>query len=109
MEYLDQVNKIDWENMEKGLKLAYENINWKEIDGTIQSALAIAKLDSLENKCEETLKTFELAEAKISNLPETDVLLFPDESLQGLRKQKEKVELHLKEIKNIRAKKVIKL
>lgn len=108
-EYLQQVNKIDWENMEKGLQAGYENINWQEINGTIQSALAIAKLDSLEHKCEETLKAIEQTQAKTADLSNLNVLPFPDESLDNLKKQREKVEIRLKEIRTIRSKKVIKL
>ena len=95
--------------MEKGLQAGYENINWQEINGTIQSALAIAKLDSLEHKCEETLKAIEQTQTKTADLSNLNVLPFPDESLDNLKKQREKVEIRLKEIRTIRSKKVIKL
>ena len=108
-EYLEEVNKIDWRNLEIGLKTAYENINWPEIDGTMKSALATIKLDSLQTSCEETLKAIEKVQAKIADASTICVLPFPDESLANIKKQQEKIEIRLKEIKIIKAKKVIKL
>ena len=108
-EYLEEINKIDWENLENGLKTAYQNINWPEIDGTIKSALATIKLDSLQTSCEETLKVIEKVQAKIADASTICVLPFPDESLANIKKQQEKIEIRLKEIKTIKTKKVIKL
>jgi bla regulator protein BlaR1 len=108
-EYLNQVNKIDWENMEKGLKAAYENINWKEIDGTLKSVLATVKLDSLQTSCEQTLEAIEKVQDKTADVSGVSVLPFPDESLDNIKKQKERVETRLKEIRIIKSKKVVKL
>jgi len=109
-EYLEQVKKIDWRSMENGLRAAYENINWKEVDGTIKSALTTIKLDSLQNSCEATLDAIQQVQAEaeaLSNSATTTVLPFPDESIDSIQKHEEQIKSNLKEIKQIKNKKVI--
>jgi hypothetical protein len=109
-EYILSLNKIDWINMEKKLKTAYETINWKEIDANLQRALLSARMDSLQGAYEETLKTIEKAREEIKTGALTyENLPFPDASLKEVRKREEQVRSQLKEIKIIRTKKVIKL
>lgn len=109
-EYLLQLKKVNWENIEKGLKAAYEKINWQEIDGTIKSALATVKLDSLVTSCEESIRTIENIQCEINSLNNNVTNLpFPDESWESIRQQKETVQKQLEKIKLIRSKKVIKL
>jgi hypothetical protein len=107
-EYLEQVKKIDWRSMENGLRAAYENINWKEVDGTIKSALTTIKLDSLQNSCEATLDAIQQVQAEaeaLSNSANTTVLPFPDESIDSIQKHEEQIKSNLKEIKQIKNKK----
>jgi beta-lactamase regulating signal transducer with metallopeptidase domain len=108
-EYLNQVKKIDWKNMETGLKAAYENINWPELDGTIKTALASVKLDSLQTKCEETLEVIDKVQAEIEASAKSTLLPFPDESMEKIQKRQAQIQTKLEEIKLIRTKKVIKL
>jgi hypothetical protein len=108
-EYLNQVKKIDWKNMETGLKAAYENINWPELDGTIKIALASVKLDSLQTKCEETLEVIDKVQAEIEASAKSTLLPFPDESMEKIQKRQAQIQTKLEEIKLIRTKKVIKL
>jgi hypothetical protein len=108
-EYLNQVKKIDWKNMETGLKAAYENINWPELDGTIKTALASVKLDSLQTKCEETLEVIDKVQAEIESSAKSTLLPFPDESMEKIQKRQAQIQTKLEEIKLIRTKKVIKL
>jgi bla regulator protein blaR1 len=98
-EYLREVKELDWENMEKNLQAAYENINWKEIDGSLNMALSSIRLDSLQRTCEQTLKSL----STLSFLP------FPDESVDSLKKRELEVQTNLNQIKELKEKKVIKL
>ena len=108
-EYLREVNKIDWEDIEKDLKATYENINWQEVDGNLQNALVSIQLDSLQFSYKETLNAIEKVQAEIQSASKPALLPFPDASLAEVKKQEEKLRTNLKEIKLIRIKKVIKL
>lgn len=106
-EYLDQVNKIDWKNMEDGLKAAYENINWMEVDGTLKTALTTIKLDSLQTSCEATLEAIQKVQAEAKTMHNSTVLPFPDESIDSIQKHEEQIQSSLKEIKQIKNRKTI--
>ena len=108
-EYLEQVKKIDWKSMENGLKAAYDNINWREVDGTIKTALTTIKLDSLQTSCEATLEAIQQVQAEVRTLATPSVLPFPDESIDSIQKHEEQIKSNLKEIKQIKNKKIIKL
>jgi hypothetical protein len=108
-EYLNQVKKIDWKNMETGLKAAYENINWQQLDGTIKTALASVKLDSIQANCEETLEAIDKVQSEIKSSAKATLLPFPDESMEKIQKRQAQIQTKLEEIKLIRTKKVIKL
>jgi bla regulator protein blaR1 len=108
-EYLNQVKKIDWKNMETGLKAAYENINWQQLDGTIKTALASVKLDSIQANCEETLEAIDKVQSEIKSSAKSTLLPFPDESMEKIQKRQAQIQTKLEEIKLIRTKKVIKL
>jgi hypothetical protein len=106
-EYLEQVKKIDWKNMEDGLKAAYENINWNEVDGSIKSALTTIKLDSLQISCEATLEAIQMVQADAQSSSNCTVLPFPDESIDYIQKHEDQIRSNLREIKQIRSKKAI--
>ena len=107
--YLEEVKKIDWKSMENGLKAAYDNINWREVDGTIKTALTTIKLDSLQTSCEATLEAIQQVQAEARTLANSTVLPFPDESIDSIQKHEEQIKSNLKEIKQMKNKKVIKL
>ena len=109
-EYLEQVKKIDWRSMEDGLKAAYENINWMEVDGTIKSALTTIKLDSLQTSCEATLDAIQQVHAEAQALSDSATILpFPDESMDSIQKHEEQIKSSLNQIKQIKKKAIIKL
>ena len=95
--------------METGLKAAYENINGPELDGTIKTALASVKLDSLQTKCEKTLEVIDKVQSEIESSAKSTLLPFPDESMEKIQKRQAQIQTKLEEIKLIRTKKVIKL
>jgi beta-lactamase regulating signal transducer with metallopeptidase domain len=108
-EYLQEINKIDWENMEKGLKIAYENINWQMIDNNLKIALTNIQIDSLEFTYKQAIKALEKAQSEIQSSEKPTELPLPDATLEELEKRQEKLRNHLMEIKLIKTKKVIKL
>jgi beta-lactamase regulating signal transducer with metallopeptidase domain len=108
-QYLQEINKIDWENMEKGLKTAYENINWQMIDMNLQLALTNIRIDSLKFSYELALKALEKAQFEAEASLKPTQLPLPDASLEELQKRQETLRNSLKEIKLIKNRKVIKL
>jgi hypothetical protein len=108
-EYLQQINKIDWKNMEKGLKTAYENINWPQIDANLKTALVNVQLDSLQVNYEQTLTAIEKVQLELKANAKPAIIPFPDESVEEINKRKEEVRSNLNEIRVFRSKKIIKL
>jgi bla regulator protein blaR1 len=108
-EYLQEINKIDWKNMENGLKTAYENINWQMIDNNLQIALTNIQIDSLQFRYELALKVLEKAQHEAKSEAKPIQLPLPDISVEELQKRKEKLRNNLKEIKLIKTRKIINL
>jgi hypothetical protein len=108
-EYLREINKIDWVNMEKNLKTAYDNINWPEIDANIHKALASIRLVSLQINYEIALKAIDKAKEDAKANVVAEQLLLPDASLAEIEKCREQVREHINEIRRIRTKVDIKL
>jgi bla regulator protein blaR1 len=108
-EYLQEINKIDWENMENGLKTAYQNINWQIIDNNLQIALTNIQIDSIQFRYEQVLKALEKAQLEAKAEVKPTQLPLPDVSVEELQKRQEKLRNNLKEIKLIKTRKIIKL
>ncbi|MCU7549159.1 M56 family metallopeptidase [Chitinophagaceae bacterium LB-8] len=45
-EYLAEVKKINWKNLEQNLKVDYNNINWRKLEATLQNKLEINLQDT---------------------------------------------------------------
>ncbi len=109
LEYLKEVKNIDWENMEKSLQGAYDQIDWGQIDASLTTALTSIRLDSLQKTCEQTLKILAKVQAEAKSLSTVALLPFPDESVDSVKKREIEVQNHLNEIMQLKDKKVIKL
>jgi ketopantoate reductase len=95
--------------MEKGLKTAYENINWPQIDANLKTALVNVQLDSLQVNYEQTLTAIEKVQLELKAYAKPAIIPFPDESVEEINKRKEEVRSNLNEIRVFRSKKIIKL
>lgn len=103
-EYLAEVNKINWTNLEASLKADYNNIEWNKIDSTLEIIIKQDQLDSLQCKYERVITLMQAAEQK----NKVDVLPFPDESIQKIQSIKLELYKKLDSIQTIQ-KKTIKL
>lgn len=104
-EYLKEVNKINWKVLESHLKTQYNELNWVEIAGKLNGALADLKLDSLQTVYHQILTQIQKAEAKKACTATT--LPVPDVSLQEVNSLKAQLNSKIDSIKTIRYKKVI--
>jgi bla regulator protein blaR1 len=110
-EYLQELEKIAWNNIEQNLKANYDNLDWETIDASVAKAMSQVQLDSIHTIYAQALTELEKAErnmkaakAKCANTP------MPDASIEQIQAAKEALQKNLDEIKSARnPKKVIKL
>jgi len=101
-EYLAEIEKINWKNVEKGLKTQYDEINWDEIDQSLSQSIALAKIDSIQEVCNKViieLNKLETAEKR------AQIIILPDESLSQVEKAKSEVQKRLCELEKLRSRK----
>lgn len=109
-EYLNEIEKIDWKNLETRLLTQYEQLDWANIQTSLGQALVAIKLDSVEKSYVNILKQIEKTEAQVSHSNcGTAVLPVPDASVQEIRVIKDSLRSKLNNIKAARNKKVISL
>jgi beta-lactamase regulating signal transducer with metallopeptidase domain len=111
-EYLHELEKIAWSNIEQNLKANYDKLDWEAIDASVAKAMSQVQLDSIHTVYKQALTELEKAErnvkaaakAKCANTP------MPDASVDQIQQAREALQRNLEEIKSARnPKKVIKL
>lgn len=110
-EYLQELEKIAWSNIEQNLKANYDNLDWEAIDASVAKAMSQVQLDSIQNIYKQALTELEKAErnlkaakVKCTNTP------MPDASVDEMQQAKEALQKNLERIKSAtQPKKVIKL
>lgn len=107
-EFLQELESLDWKNLENKLKTNYKDINWDKINLSLNEALVAMKLDSLHQTYSNILKELQLVEAKATQEC-TTVLPLPDASTTEIMFIKEKIQSRIDSINAIRNKKVIAL
>jgi uncharacterized protein involved in outer membrane biogenesis len=103
-EYLKEVEKIDWNKLEKGLKIQYQNINWEELNSSLAQSLVMAEIDSVKevyNKVSVELHKMKMTESCPA------VVAMPDASIKQIEKAKAEVKQRIEEINKLKAKKTI--
>jgi len=94
--------------MENKLRIAYDNINWKEINSELNNALDEIKLDSIQQVYTMAVSNLaslerELVKCNEPGIPDTDITL---KSVECKKKEVLKV---INTLKSTRARKVIRL
>lgn len=108
-EYQQEVEKINWENIEKNLKAQYEKVDWQKINLNLNHALNLIQLDSLSTQYSLILTQLEKSETEIEKA-KSSCTPIPDGSVEQIRKAKEEMKNRIQVIKALRSnKKVIKL
>jgi hypothetical protein len=103
-EYLTEIEKIDWNKLEKGLKTQYQNINWEEINSNLTQSLVLAEIDSVKEVY--TKVAVELQKMKVAESCPT-VVAMPDASVKQIEKAKAEVKQKIEEINKLKAKRTI--
>lgn len=106
--YQKELNNFDWNKLEKNLKIAYSKIDWENVNSQLNTALNQIRLDSIQHVYNDVALRLaevqrELNENKITSIPDSDI------SLQLVEDKRQKVQESLNKLKNIRAKKIVRL
>jgi bla regulator protein blaR1 len=110
LQYMNELEKVRWNNIEQNLKANYDKLNWDEIKLNVDHVMLQVKMDSLQTlyaqalaEIEKTEKTLK-AKAKCSSNP------LPDISVDDLQLAKETLQKRLDSLNTTaEPKKVIRL
>jgi hypothetical protein len=109
-EYKQEVEKINWENIEQNLKAQYETVNWNKINTNLSNAMTVIKLDSIQTSYNLILTQLEKAEKEIEKAKLSSCTPLPDVSVADIQKAKEEVKVKVETLKALRSnKKVVRL
>ncbi len=109
-EYKEEVEKINWENIEQNLKAQYEKVDWNKINVNLSQALTLIQLDSLQMNYKLILTQLEKTEKDIQKTKLSACTPLPDVSVAEIRRAKEDLKIRVETIKALRSnKKVVRL
>lgn len=106
-QYMVAVEALNWKKLEENLKLEYDKIDWQSVDGQLNTALSLAKLDSLKQVYNKILE--QTNKVKTNCNVAKEALVCPDISVNEVEKLNTEVQKRLQLIKEIKTKKVIRL
>ncbi|MBL7751376.1 MAG: hypothetical protein JNN29_08325, partial [Chitinophagaceae bacterium] len=106
--HLAQFNAQDWADLEKKLRLQYEQINWEQLNGKLDMAMAGIQMDSVIHevaKAQEKVRTLEglMKSYELASIPDTDL------SLETLKKEEERLRKEMDQLKKVRTRKIVRL
>jgi bla regulator protein blaR1 len=104
--YMEQVEKLNWQQLEKNMKAGYENFDWIKINQQLSQQIAAVQLDSIKQNYLAALAELEIAKTHSCT---SELQPIPDASVKQLDKMKHELEIRIKQITNLRERKIIKL
>lgn len=104
-EYMAELQKVNWQQLEKNLKTNYEQIDWMKLNLVMSEALATVKIDSLQMNYSLILKELDKAEVECK----VNELAIPDASAEQIQKAKIQIRKQMEQLQKLRERKVIKL
>lgn len=109
-EYMEEVNKVNWHNIEQNLKANYEKLDWKVINENVNIAMAQFQLDSLQHIYSLALTELEKVENELAKKTKVKCAAMPDASVKEIAMAKETLRKNLEAVKAARpAKKIVEL
>jgi bla regulator protein blaR1 len=108
-EFSDEIEKINWENIEKNLKAQYEKLDWERINENLSSAISQIELDKIYTNYNSILIQLEKTENEILKRSSVTENPLPDASVSELRRMKEEVKSRISIIQSYRERKIIRL
>ena len=109
-EYLQEIEKVNWKNIEQNLKANYDKIDWQVINQNVSKAMAQVQLDSLQSVYSLALSQLEKAEVELKSKSKVSCSPIPDASVTEIKMAKEVLRKNIEAIKAAsKPKKVIRL
>jgi bla regulator protein blaR1 len=110
-QYLSEIEKINWKNVENNMKAGYQKIELEGLNATIQNALAIAQMDSIRKTYDIALGQVIKAKAKLNSKVNTTVSCtpLPDCSVEELAKAEMQLRKQSDSLRAARSRKVVRL
>lgn len=109
-QYLQELKKVQWSNIEQNLKANYEKLNWDEIKMNVDHMMAQVQLDSIQNVYTQALAEIVKTQNTIEAKAKSNLNPLPDASVQELRMAKETLQKNLDSLRIvIKPKKVVRL
>lgn len=98
-EYLQEVEKLNWYNVEQNMKANYDNLNWQNIRQNVNEALMQVKLDSLHTVYTMALCELEKTQKDLKTKAKCSANPMPDASLEEIQLAKETLRKNLDSLK----------
>lgn len=109
-QYLLELAKVKWSNIEENLKANYDKLNWDEIKLNVNQAIQQVQLDSLQSMYAQALAEIAKTEKTIRTKEKCNSNPLPDASVSEIRSAKETLQKDLDSLKVlIKPKKVVRL
>jgi len=105
-EYMSEIERVNWKNVEQNLKAEYEKIDWEVVNNNLENAQMQAKMDSVEQCYNKSLAEFNKLNKVLASPCPTAL---PDLSIQQVEKAKADVQLKLEQVKKLKVKKIVSL
>ena len=105
-EYLTEIENIDWKRMEKSMKASYESMDWNKIQSNLAREMFTAKLDSIKQNYIAAIVQLDKLKNGACKL---ELQAMPDASVTEVKRARELMETKIKEITNMKERKIIKL
>ena len=101
-------NKIELSKLEDQLRLAYEQINWDNVNEKLNTSLAQIKIDSMQQQLNVNLRALvniekTMKENNVSSIPDTDICL------QTVKDHQQKAREQLSLLRAAKIKKIVRL
>ncbi len=108
MQYDKELSKVDWKKMQEKLRVAYDQIDWNQVNDNLNKAIVEIKIDSLTHAYTTTLNELsclqkELCENNLTGIPDTDI------SLRDVERSKKNVQSAISTLNKVRTRKIIHL
>jgi bla regulator protein blaR1 len=109
-EYLRELDKVSWNNIEQNMKANYDKVNWEAVQQEINKAMVQVQMDSVQNVYAQALAEVQKLEASLKSKAKCAANPLPDASVEELKLAKLTLQRNLDSLKAIAApKKVIRM
>lgn len=106
--YQKEMSKIDWNKWENNLRVAYDKVNWNQVNEQLTKAVNNIRIDSLQKVyneaiCKLDMTKKELSQNNLPGIPDTDI------TLKAIEETKHQVQQTLNRLRVVRNKKIVHL